>query len=176
MATPIRGYMAASLDGFIADPDGGVEWLKPFEKVEYGFREFFAEIGTAVFGRATYEQSLGFPGPWTFAGKQCLVVTSQPLADPPPGVEAWQQGVGEGLVRRLQAAEGGDAWIVGGARLQGALFDLDAIDRFELFVIPVLLGDGVPMFPKSARRHRFDLTSARSLPEGMLYLDYRRRA
>lgn len=168
----IRGYIAASLDGYVATPDGGVDWLKPFQGYDYGYDRFTAEIGTVAMGRVTYDHALGFGVGWPYPGKRGIVVTSRPLESPPEGVEAWRDGVAA-LVPRLRAAQGGDVWIVGGPALQSAFIELGALDRLELFVVPVLLGDGVPLFAKSGRRHALTLTAAESLPGGMVRLDYR---
>jgi dihydrofolate reductase len=155
----IRGYIAGSLDGYIADKNGGVDFLKPYETVDYGFTEFFAEIGTCVLGRATYEQTFTFGPDWPFATKQVIVVARKPLSRQPANVEVWRDGVEAALVKRLRAKAPLDVWVVGGSQLQSALFDLDAIDRLQLGLVPVLLGDGIPLFAKSARQPR--LSSAR---------------
>lgn len=168
MAT-IRGYIAASLDGYIADSDGGVGWLDAFQDVDYGFDRFFAEIGTVVLGRATYDQVLGFG--WPYAGRRGLVVTSRPLDDPPAGVQAWT-GTIDALIARLRGLADGDAWIVGGARMQQAILDAGGLDQLDLFIVPVTLGDGVPLFPKTGHRLAFDMTESELLPAGMIRLRY----
>lgn len=174
--TLIRGYMAASLDGYIADRNGSYDFLSRYDGVDYGFGGFMDEIGTCVFGRTTYDQSLAAPGDaWPFAGKRSIVVTSRPLAGGAPGVELWNRGAGPELVRHLRAATGGDVWIVGGGKLQAAFFAMDAIDRMEACVIPVLLGDGVPMFPRAAPQERWlELADVRRFDKGGVILDYRR--
>jgi len=167
----IRGYIAASLDGFIATPDGGIGWLDRYQDVDYGYEAFLAEIGTVVLGRATYDQALGFGTGWPYPGRRGLVVTSRPLPSPPEGVTAWRDGVAA-LIDHLRRASDRDVWVVGGARLQRAFLDAGALDRLDLFVIPELLGDGVPLFPRSDRRHRLQLEDARPLPRGMVRLSY----
>jgi len=168
----IVGYIAVSLDGYIADADGGVGWLDDFQDVEYGFDEFFAGIRTVVLGRTTFEQVLGFG--WPYAGRRGLVVTSREVDAAPDGVEAWRAGIAA-LVDHLRGLTDGDAWVVGGGRLQQAMLEADAIDRLDIFVLPVTLGDGVPLFPKTGRSLRFELDAATPLPAGMLRLTYRPR-
>ncbi len=168
----IRGYLAASLDGYIADAEGGVDWLEEFQSYDFGFDAFLAEIGTVVMGRATYDQVMGFGGDWPYAGKRALVLTHRPLGDAPEGVEACQGDI-PALLERLRAAEGGDVWIVGGATTQKAFLDAGGLDRLELFLIPVLLGDGVPLWPKGGPVRKLLLRKSESLPGGMIRLDYR---
>lgn len=169
----IRGYMAVSMDGYIADKDGGVGWLDRVNGVEAGYDRFIAGIGTVVFGRTTYEQSLILGGGWSYPGKRGIVVTGTPLADPPPGVERWSAGV-PALIAHLREMEGDAAWIVGGAALQSAFIDARALDTLDMFVVPVLLGSGVRMFPPSQKTSWWRLEAAEALGKGLVRLAYRR--
>lgn len=168
----IRGFIAASLDGYVADKDGGVDWLKPFEAVDYGYDAFIAQIGTVVMGRTTFDQIPSFGVGWPYAGKRGIVVTSRDLESPYDGVEAWRAGV-EALIPRLRAQDDGDAWIVGGAALQSAFIAAGAMDQLSLFIVPVTLGDGVPLFPKHDRgANRLQLLDVAALDRGMVRLNY----
>lgn len=171
----IRGYMAASLDGYIADRDGGVAWLDPFNAVDCGFERFFGEIRTVVMGRATYDQTRGFSADWVYAGKRGIVVTSKPLLDPPTDVVPWTSGIAD-LIQHLRGLNDGDVWIVGGSQLQCALLEHDALDRLELFLIPVLLGGGVPLFRPGARTAAWQLDAVESFDLGLVRLDYNLRS
>ena len=84
----IRSYIAASLDGFIADRNGGIDWLTPFAELELGYADFIAGIGATVMGRRTYEQIISFGGPWPYARQTSLVVTGRALGDAPQNVQA----------------------------------------------------------------------------------------
>ncbi len=82
-APRFRLYMAISLDGFIASPDGGVKWLEPYDPYSVGFGEFLTGIGSVVMGRKSFEQMLSF-GPWPYEGKRTVVMTrgSFPVTTP----------------------------------------------------------------------------------------------
>lgn len=164
-----RVYIAVSLDGYIATPDGGVAWLEPFQAEDFGYRDFFATIDAIVMGRKTYEQVRGF-GDWPYVGKQTLVLSSRPLADLPANTRVACGGVRD-LTRDLKTA-GGDVWIHGGAQTIRACLDHDLIDRLELYVIPVLLGDGLPLFPRSDRQARLTLKESHAFPGGVVKLVY----
>lgn len=172
----IRGFIAASLDGYIADRDNGIGWLAPFDEVDYDYAGFIAKIGTVVMGRGTFEVVAGFEGGWPYAGKRGIIVTSTPLADAPAGVAAWHEGV-PALIAHLRAQQGtgtGDVWVIGGGGLQAAFIEAGALDRLDLFVIPVLLGDGVPLFPKTQAPPRaLALEASLTLDKGMVRLTYR---
>ncbi len=170
--TVIRGYMAASADGYIADRDGGVGWLDPFNGLDYGYTAFIAQIRTVVMGRATYDQARGFGPDWVYAGKRGIVVTSSSLHDAPADVTAWHDDL-PGLAAHLRALDDGDVWIVGGSQLQSALIEIGALDRLELFYMPVLLGNGVPLFRAGKDIRALQLEAAEPFENGVVRLDYR---
>ena len=163
-------YIAASLDGFIATPDGSVAWLDAFQDQEYGYDEFLAGISTLVMGRATYDQVLRF-GEWPYAGKICWVLSRRGIANPPPGVAVWT-GDAASLAERLTTLEG-RVWVVGGGRLIAGLLAEGAITELDLFTMPVLLGRGIALFagghpPASPLR----LMETRNWPNGVVRLRY----
>ena len=101
--------------------------------------------------------------------------SSRPLAEAPDDVALWDRGVDGAFVERLRNEPGGDVWIVGGGKLQSGFFALDAIDRTETAIVPVLLGDGVRMFPPALPTERWlELADVRRFPLGGVILDYRR--
>lgn len=163
-------YIAASLDGFIAAEDGSVAWLETFQATDYGYAEFFGGIGTLVMGRATYDQVLHF-GAWPYEGKRCLVLSHRGIAHPPEGVEAWKDDLAS-LAAHLRAAKQ-RVWVVGGGKLIAGLLAEGAITELDLFVMPVLLGRGVPLF---AGAHpppgRLKLLDTQTWPNGVVRLRY----
>jgi dihydrofolate reductase len=167
----LRLYIAASLDGFIATSDGGVGWLDDYNSPELGYDAFMKSVGTVVMGRATFDQALGFGGPWPYAGKRTVVLTSRPIASPPPGVERWSGDVAE-LADQLRTKSKKDVWICGGARTVRAFLDADQVDRIELYVIPVLLGDGLPLFERSPHPSSLRLERTRSFENGVVEMVY----
>src|SRR5215470_4772053 len=70
----VSAFLGASLDGFIAEPDGGLGFLKPFEQEEHGYAEFYASVDTLLMGRKTYETVLGF-GEWPFPDRRVAVLS-----------------------------------------------------------------------------------------------------
>jgi dihydrofolate reductase len=166
----LRGYMAISADGFAADADGGVGFLDPFNAIDYGYDAFIAELDAVIMGRATYEQVLGFGIPWPYGGKTAHVVTSTELSDPPAGVTRWHGS----LAAYAAAMSGKVSWVVGGPRLQAAMLAEGLIDRLELFVMPVLLGRGIPVFPHDGAPVALRLADLTRYDNGAVRLDYRR--
>ncbi|MHB8873830.1 MAG: dihydrofolate reductase family protein [Myxococcaceae bacterium] len=166
----LRGYIASSVDGFIATPDGGVGWLDPYNEEDFGYADFDLAVGTVVMGRITYEQVLTF-GKWPYRGKRAIVLSSRGIAKLPPGAEARKGRLPE-LVAELRKAEK-DSWIVGGAKALRGFLELEALDQLDLFVIPVLLGNGVPLFERrAANNEKLSILEARAFDNGVVKLSY----
>ncbi len=163
-----RLYMALSLDGMIADADGGVDWLNRWDGVDFGTKRFTAEIDTLIMGRTTYDQVRGF-GAWPYAGKRVAVLTSRPLGPAPKGVEGTSDL--PGLVAELRE-DGARVWIVGGAATAAACIAVGAVDTVELFLMPVLLGQGVPLFAEDGPDVPLALRETRAWPNGVVGLTY----
>ena len=166
----IRLYIAQSLDGYIARPDGAIDWLRPYDSVDYGYDKFVAEIGTVVMGRKSYDLARSF-GDWPYPSARSLVITSRPLDDTPPNVTRVGVDIAR-LVAALRASGGKDAWIMGGAMAINAFLAAGAIDRIDLFTIPVLLGDGVPLFTPGRPEILLKLVSTQTYDKGLARQSY----
>jgi len=163
-----RAYLAISADGNIADSNGGVGWLKRFDGLELGFTDFLGAMRAIVMGRTTYDQVLTF-GKWPYAGKDVVVVTSRPLEDAPKGVRTFSGEV-TGLPEILPSD--GDVWVLGGGKLVSAMLAANLVDRLELFVMPVILGGGVPLITGEAGDVTLDLVSHHAHDLGVVELVY----
>ncbi len=140
-------YVAASLDGLIAGPGGDLSWLETYTGTDedYGFREFIDSIETLVMGSKTYEQLVEF-GPWPYGEKPTYIATKRDLP-PAEGAELrFRDGRSSALLQEIKCESHGDIWLVGGGALAGDMLENNLIDEVRLFVIPVLLGEGVPLF------------------------------
>jgi dihydrofolate reductase len=164
---------ATSADGYIARPDGDIEWLTshPNPKGMYGMAAFIRTIDTILYGRKTYE--FGVQMGVTFDRKIRHYVFSRQAPPPsvPPGVKFVSEPVRE-FARRLRATKGKDIWMMGGAEIIGAFLDEEAIDEFRMTMIPVLIGEGIPLV---APRHRYvplRLKAVRSFPDGVVQVHY----
>jgi dihydrofolate reductase len=164
-------YAAMSVDGFIASPDGKVDFLDSFHAADFGYGEFFARVGAVVLGRATFEQSLTF-GAWPYSGRLGLVVTSRPIRDPPAQVRAVTAAELPAALEELRAAARGDVWIVGGGKTAQACLDAGLVDELELYLVPRLLGNGVPLLSGPAGLAPLRLAEARAFPNGVLKARY----
>ena len=168
-------YIAASLDGCIARPDGSLDWLDaaavPGE--DYGYGEFLASVDALLVGGVTFRQLLGF-GEYPYAGKRVYVFTRQGPVEVPEGADAEFVDIDPAeLASRLKQEPGDDIWLVGGSAVIRPVMDAGLVDEIILSVIPVVLGEGIPLFAAGTLEKRFELLDERSYPGGIVQLRYR---
>jgi dihydrofolate reductase len=163
-----RYYAAMSLDGFIADPNGGVAWLDAYDG-DYGLTSFRREIDTLVMGRKTFEVALSF-GAWPREKTRTIVLSSRPMADLPKGVEVTSDVVA--LVKSLRASKGKDIWMMGGGITAQSFLQMGALDEVGLTIMPLLLGEGVPLFAASNTGHALKLIRSKSFANGVVEAVY----
>ena len=168
-------YVAMSVDGFIADKNGGVEWLEQIPPSlsgsDYGYGRLLTNTDALIMGRATYEQILGF-GDWPYAGKQTWVMTSQPLVSQRDDVIITHQSPAD-VIAAIGGRGLGQIWLVGGGMLAKAFHDQSLITEYIISVIPHLLGEGIPLFAVGAQETPLTLTHAEIYDSGVVQMTYR---
>ena len=166
-------HIATSADGYIARKDGGIEWLteRPAPAGFYGIEAFTQSIDTKVLGRKTYEASLRMGA--KFGSKDRTIVFSRNPRpkDAPPTVEFTDEAI-DVFVNRLRESQGKDIWLMGGGEIIASFLDAQAIDEFVISVVPIFIGDGIPLI---ARRHlhvQLSLQSVERFEDGLVQLRY----
>jgi len=168
-------YVGISLDGYIAAPDGGVDWLNPYADAHAGFGPFIKTIGSAVMGRVTYDHALA-RGYANFGKMPAYVVTHRSFAPPSPSIIPFTGDLAV-LVGQIRDRHPGDIWLMGGGGVTRSFRDADLIDIWSVAFVPTLLGAGLPMFPPSAfAERRLRLAGLRQYPSGVVELRYERAA
>src|SRR3954470_13932860 len=161
--------VAASLDGFIAGPNGEIDWIVPDPTAD--FASLYASADTVLRGRRTYELTLqpGAP-PWP-AGWRIYVCSRTLDAVRHPRVTVISGNL-DTAVAALRAETGRDIWLFGGGSLFASLLASDSVDDIEVAVMPVLLGGGVPLLAPGAARTRLTLLRSHASPSGIVNLHY----
>lgn len=142
----IRTTLAMSLDGFIADPEGGYGWIRgsgpcPADtKEQWDYGSFLEGIDTVVMGRRCHEQGMSDD----FPGKEVLVAVGSPRPDEGPVRFLWGDVADQ--VAELRSREGGDLFLFGGGLLLRDFIERDLVDEYVIGIIPVILGKGIPLF------------------------------
>jgi dihydrofolate reductase len=168
----IVGYIAASLDGFIADENEGLDWLFKAEAElgEHHYDKFIKAIRTVVMGRTTYEWMIRAGMEWPYREQRNIVVTSRPITGAP--VEIATRHDIDALIAELRALDDGDVWMLGGGKLQMAFMERGALDEIEVYFASAIVGGGYPLFPPTGHKATLKLLSAKSLGPGMARLHY----
>ncbi|MDH5655337.1 MAG: dihydrofolate reductase family protein [Spirochaetia bacterium] len=164
-------YIASSLDGYIARTDGGLDWLSIAEKEgeDYGFSKFFSSIDTIVMGRNTFDIVKEFK-PWPYSEKQCIIYTSRP-AEVLHNEKYFSGSISE-LYEFIQKSGADNVYADGGRLIQGFL-EHDYIDEITISIIPILLGDGIPLFGKMQKNIKLHLMESVRFETGLVQVRYR---
>lgn len=166
-------YSACSLDGYIATEDGGVDWLDPYQGSgeDYGYAEFYASVEALLLGSRTYEVSRQL-GEWPAPDKPSWVFTCRDLPVVHRSVTLTSQEPAE-VVAALLDRGLRRAWLMGGGELAASFRSAGLITRCMIFVVPIVLGGGVPLFADARGRSALSLIHAKPYPSGLVQLDYR---
>lgn len=166
-------YVGISLDGYLAAPDGGVDWLNPYADARAGFTPFIKTIGSAIMGRATYDFAAAH-GFGSFGEMPSYVVTHRPFAPPSPSVIPCSDDLAA-LVRQIRERHPRDIWLMGGGKLTKSFAEADLIDIWSVAFVPTFLGAGLPMFPPATfSERRVRLVRTHKYPSGVIELRYER--
>ncbi len=174
----ITVYIATSADGYIARPDGDVEWLnrRP-DEIDYGMKVFYASIDTILWGRKTYDWLLDYQrqhgkteSPFD-ASMANFVFSRTPPREPAEDVTFVSEPV-KAFAQRLRETQGKNIWMMGGSGLIASFLDAGEIDEFDIHVIPTMIGEGIPLVAPRHRDVTLRLRSSESFADGVVRLRY----
>ena len=170
---------AVSVDGYIARPNGSVDFLDTppaaDPEVMRAFAAFWQTIDTAVFGRKTLDAALAMTGGTYDAHGLDTYVLSR---SQPPGERLGVTFTGQApaeLIAALRGRPGKDIYVMGGGEVAREFLRAGLVDEIHLHLIPVLLGAGIPFFPPGFPQHDLELLESRAYPAGSMAVRYRRR-
>jgi dihydrofolate reductase len=166
--------IATSADGYVARPDGNLNWLteRPAPQGFYGLPEFELSTDAKILGRKTFDRSLQM-GARFREGAVHYVFSRQP---PPAFVPAGVLFVTEPItmfVERLRAQAGKNVWLMGGGEIIGSFLDEGAVDEFIVTIVPIFIGEGIPLLAPRHREVALGLLGLQQFPDGVVQVRYK---
>ena len=162
--------IATSADGYVARRDGDLEWLtsRPAPKGFYGMGKFMESVDAKVLGRKTYEMSVRLGAKFDH---HYVFSRQPPPALVPAGVEFVHDAIAT-FAQRLKHEKGKNIWLMGGGDIIASFLDAGAIDEFILSIVPIFLGEGIPLIAPRHRHVPLQLRSVRDFPDGVVQTHY----
>ena len=167
-------YAAISLDSKIAKSDGSIDWLHKIpnpSNSDYGYAEFLESIDTTLMGNKTYQQIRGFGIDFPYKGKKNFVLTRNTASKEDENVNFISENIGD-FIRDLKLANGKNIWLIGGAQINTLLLQEGLIDEIRVFVMPVILGGGIPLFQDGCVEASLELIKSENFDSGVVGLTY----
>jgi dihydrofolate reductase len=167
-------FIAMSLDGYIAAPDGDISFLPPIdmEVEDYGYADFIENIDTVVLGRKTYDKILSMGVEAPYGDREVFVLTHSPKKE--TGKLKYYSGSLKQLILGLKSQKGKHIYCDGGADTIHQLLADDLIDEMTISIIPILLGEGIALFKGGLPEKKLSLVNVSSYENGLVKLHYRR--
>ena len=147
-------------------PNGEIDWLDAGGRLDYGYEEFYASIGTTLMGNSTYKLTLTVPK-FPYPDKTNYVFTR---GTPPPDTSNARfvsRDIGA-FVRSLKQELSKDIWLVGGGQVNTVMLNEGLIDEIILTIFPVVLGEGIPLFTSGATRSSFKTVGCEVYETGLV--------
>lgn len=169
MSRRIRYMVAASLDGYIAGPNGEADWIVSDPDIDFG--EVFNQFDTFLMGRGTFESMVRQQGSAAIPGMKVMVFSRTLRQEDHPDVTIVKQP-SERALTALRNESRKDIWLFGGSSLFRSLLEMRMVDTVEIAVIPILLGGGIPLLPPPTSRTKLKLIGHRVYKTGIVMLEY----
>jgi dihydrofolate reductase len=166
-------FVGTSVDGFIARPNGALDFLPPGGGEPHGYDEFIKTVDALVIGRKTFETVLAFPA-WPYGKKRVVVLSSSPLdlSAVREGVVEQMAGSPHEIVSKLAASGVHHIYVDGGITIQGFL-RAGLVQHLVITRVPVLIGEGTPLFGSLPRDVRLQHVATQYYPSGLVKSEYR---
>jgi len=169
MARKVRYCVAMSLDGYIAGPHGEADWIVMDPEMDFG--KLWAQFDTLLMGRSTFEAAVARLGASAFQTMKVVVASRTLRPHDHPAITILSELTGSEM-KELRQQGKKDIWLMGGGELFRVLLEMNEVDSVEVSTVPVLLGAGVPLLPKTDQRTTLKLKKHKVYPSGVVSLDY----
>jgi dihydrofolate reductase len=176
MVRKIKLYIAMSLDGKIAKMNDDVSWLDAIpnpDKSDYGYEAFYENVDAVIMGNGTYKFIQNMDIEYPYKGKSSYVITRDASLEDNEDVKFIQSEAVGDTVSRLKQESKGDIWLVGGGQVNTLLANESLMDEIMIYVMPIVIGEGIPLFGKGLDQKMLNLVSSKSYKSGVVELVYK---
>ncbi len=166
-------YITASLDQRIAEPDGGLEWLTEFansQKIDYGYKDLLVLVDTVIIGGRAYRELLNMDTIWPYP-QQMTYVVSRHNWTAKENINFITENVTE-TIAELRNQAGKDILLAGGSELISMLLSAGLIDEMQIVYIPVVLGQGIPLFSEQRKESKWKFIGSTTYNSRVIKVDY----
>ncbi len=165
--------IATSADGYVARPDGDLDWLteRPAPKGFYGLPAFERSTDAKILGRKTFDRSLQLGARFSAQTVHYVFSRHPAPASVPAGVHFVTEPIAA-FAERLRTQAGKNVWMMGGGEIIAAFLDEGAIDEFIITIVPTLIGEGIPLLAPRHREVPLRLLGVQQFPDGVVQLHY----
>lgn len=167
-------YIAISIDGKIADAEGGFAWLEELpnpDKTDYGYAEFMETIDTTIMGNTTYQQVLSLIKPFPYTDKKNYVLTRNHSLKDDEYASFISSNHAE-RIKELKEQDGKDIWLIGGGEANSLCLAAGLLDEMLLFIMPYAMGKGIPLFADLIHEQELKLINSKVYSSGVMELRY----
>ncbi len=168
-------FIAQTLDGYIATKDGDIDWLSNHpnpDQLDYGYNAFIDNVDTIVMGRVSYEKILSFGIDWPYGAKKTFIVTKSKTYQTSTENTYIINTISQESLAEIKKQSKQNIWLLGGGEVIKSFLGIHAVDEMLITLVPLLLGEGLRLFPEGNYTEHFDFLKAESFSNGLLNLSY----
>ncbi len=172
----IKLFIATTLDGFIARPNGALDWLHEIPNprgLDYGYNDFLNSVDVIVMGRKTYEEILAFGVDWPYDKSKTYIITKDASYITKTANTCIHNSIDESTIELFKTNTAKNIWVVGGGEIITAFLNLHAISEVTLSIIPILLGEGIRLFGDGLNETSLELLKTEPFDTGIVNLTYK---
>ncbi|MCG8698274.1 MAG: dihydrofolate reductase family protein [Bacteroidales bacterium] len=176
--TRIVLYIATTINGCIARKDGNIDWLSNHpnpDESDYGYGKFINTVDSIFMGRKTYEEILSFDIEWPYKNQATYILTRNSNFNIKTENTFVISNLSNSVVHEIKQKSKKDIWLVGGGQLVTEFIHQGWLDEMIIFILPIVLKEGIPLFPNIEHDSYFELTDVVSYTSGIVELKYQKK-
>ncbi|MDL2256047.1 dihydrofolate reductase family protein [Parabacteroides sp. OttesenSCG-928-K15] len=166
-------YIASSLDGYITESDGSIDFLSDYpinEQMNYGYNDFISSVDTIIMGGKSYRELMSMDVVWPYKEQTTYVISHNDWGEK-ENIKFITDNVVE-TIEALRQQVGKNIWLFSGGKTISILLEADLVDEMRIFYVPTMLGKGTPLFPAHPQQSKWKLTGSKTYNNNILEVNY----